>query len=359
MGEARNNGEILAEGADYAAIAQVVRGASTFAVCGHVNPDGDSVGSVLGMVALLRSLGKSVTPLLANASHAPAKYAFLEGHGDFIHATRFSKRVDVFVSVDTPTVERMGDSYEMMRRAATSISLDHHPEAGVGADLWRRDVGSSSASMMVWDLAKELTDGHPGAAVANACYTGIVTDTGCFQFQNSNARALLAASEMVLEGASPAQVCTEVFQSRKVAAIRLEGRIIERLRVSDGGKVAWSWILESDYDELGVAKEDTEGLVDTVRSVKSIEVAILAQSRKNDIRCSIRGKRDFDVSEIAREYGGGGHRAAAGFTLAGTLPAKMSDLSEMVDEIDARVEGFLRDGGEIGGHGCQDGSARP
>ncbi len=318
-------------------IAEVIGKASTFAVSGHINPDGDTIGSVLGIVALLKGMGKEVTPLLANASSAPEKYAFLDGYSDFVHATKFSKRVDVYISVDTPTVERMGDAREAMKRAGTSISLDHHPESGVGANLSRRDISSASASMMVWELAKHLTDGHPGKDVATACYTGIVTDTGCFQFQNTDSRALMYAYEMVAEGAVPSDVCEMVYHSRRPAALRLESQLISRIQLTSEGTVAWAWISEHDYDKLGACKEDTEGLVDRIREVGGIEVAMLIQGRRKDVRCSIRAKHGFDVSKIAHEYGGGGHRAASGFTLPGRLPDNMDRISSMVEEIEAKV----------------------
>lgn len=318
-------------------IAEACRKGEIFAICGHVNPDGDTVGSVLGMLALLRGMGKQATPLLANASHAPQKYAFLYGFEDYIHATHFEGDIDVFISVDTPTVDRMGDSADLMERAKLTISLDHHPEEGIGADLAIIDTQAASASMLVWDLAMELTDGHPGSDVAMACYMGIVTDTGRFQFQNTDARALQSATAMAREGADPATICTEVYQSRTAAALMLEGRLLSRLSTTPGGLVAWAWINETDYDELGASKEDTEGLIDSLRCVAGAEVALLVQGRKNDIRCSIRSKHDFDVSEIAHEFGGGGHKAASGFTISGKLEHKMDFIESLVDSIEQRV----------------------
>ena len=317
------------------AIAECISQGETFAVSGHVNPDGDCIASVLAMVGILRQLGKSAVPLLANMAPAPAKYAFLEGHGEFVHASDYDGSPDVFISVDTATVDRMGDSLAVMERAGASISIDHHPGGSVGAGIELVDDTAAAACILVWDLAKALLD-VPDASIASACYAGLLTDTGRFQFQNTDARSLTCAGDLVAAGADPAFVATEVYQNRPLPAIQLEGRMISRLELSPHGLIAYAWVDDSDYVELGAKMEDTEGLVDTVRAVAGIEAALLIRGRRTDVRCSIRAKRDLDVSEFARRYGGGGHKAAAGFTLDGLLPDRMGDIIEA-------IEGFERE----------------
>ena len=323
-------------GNDFVDIAEFIEDAQTFAVCGHVNPDGDCIGSVLGMTAALRQAGKKVTPLLADTSMAPARYMFLHGYGDFVRASDYIETPDVLIQVDTATVDRMGEAEALLGRCAKSVSIDHHPGEGLPTDMQHQNWGSASASMLVWDLARAIV-GEPDVFTAMACYTGLLTDTGRFQFQNTDGAALTYASEMVEAGADPALVATEVFQTRPLEAIQLEGRLIQRIKTTPAGMVAYSWVANNDYAELGAHKEDTEGLIDTVRAVNGIEVALLIRARENDVRCSIRAKREYDVSTIARQFNGGGHKAAAGFTLEGTLEQNRAKLQDLALQIEQQI----------------------
>ncbi len=323
----------------FAELSEIIRRGETFAICGHVNPDGDSVGSVLAVLSILDMLGKKSTPLLANASRAPKKYAFLAGYERFLHATRFSSSVDTFISVDTPNVDRMGDAIDVKKKAKICISIDHHPEIGVEADKTIRDIKAASTTMLVWELAKEVL-GSPTKEIATACLVGLMTDTGSFQFQNMDTRAFQSAAEMCSFGANPSEIATLVFQSKSLGLLQMQGRLISRLELSTDNNVCWGWIDENDYSELGVLKEETEGLIDTVRSVELADISILAQGRKNDVRCSIRSKTDFDVSEVARHFGGGGHKAASGFTLSGKLEANIDKIRDLVDKIDDQYRAY-------------------
>ncbi len=331
------------EGASYdnvplSEIAALIRDARTFAVCGHINPDGDCLSSVLAMTSLLRSMGKECQPLLANTMPAPQKYAYLVGFDEFKRALHYKKTPDVFISVDTPVVERMGESKPVMNRARASVSIDHHPGVGIGAGLTHCDTHAASASMLVWDLAKELV-GTPSAEVADACYAGLLTDTGRFQFQNTDHRCLSCAGEMMDAGADPARAATEIFQNRPLPAIQLEGLVIERIKLTPGGLISYSWIDNADYERLGAKKEDTEGLVDVLRAVEGVEVAVLIRGRENDVRCSIRAKRAVDVAVIAERFGGGGHRAAAGFNIECSLAEGIERVASAMAEVERDLLG--------------------
>lgn len=322
-------------------LAEFIEDAETFAVCGHINPDGDSIGSVLGMTAALRQAGKDATPLLADGAQAPRKYSFLQGYGDLMRASDYTGTPDVLIQVDTATPDRMGEAAAIMQRCAKSISIDHHPGEGIGADMQRCDSASCSASILVWQLAKAIV-GEPDPFVATACYMGILTDTGRFQFQNTNSDAFRYASEMVEAGADPAFVANEVYQNKPIGLLQMESRIISRIELTPEGRVAYSWICDRDNEELDVRREDAEGLVDIVRSVDGIDVAVLMRDRTDDVRCSIRAKDSYDVSEVARSFGGGGHRAAGGFTLQGSFdevePQVVSALEELERKIIAEEE---------------------
>ncbi len=321
----------------FADIAEFIEDAAIFAVCGHVNPDGDSIGSVLGMTAALRQAGKTVTPLMADGATAPHRFAYLQGYADFVRASDYTDVPDVLIQLDTANIERMGEAETLLQRCAKSVSIDHHPGGGIGADMSHIDPDSPSASMLVWELTKAMI-GQPDPFVAMACYTGLLTDTGRFQFQNTNPRAFVAASEMVEAGADISLAATELFMNKSLDVLRLESRVVSRICLTPSSRFAYSWILQRDNEELDVSYQDAEGLVDVVRSVEGIDAALLMRERPDGMRCSIRAKRDMDVSRIARQYGGGGHKAAAGFTIEGKTQEKIGWMVEQLTQIEQELD---------------------
>ena len=146
-------------------------------------------------------------------------------------------------------------------------------------------------------------------------YAGLVTDTGGFRFQNSDSRAFNMASELVAYGVDPAFVAMNAFQNRTLASLQLESMVIERIEVVFDGKVSISWVRDDDMKRVGATKADVEPLIDTVRAVQGTRVACMLREQDGKIRGNLRSKDDTDVSALARELGGGGHKAAAGFNL--------------------------------------------
>ena len=168
---------------------------------------------------------------------------------------------------------------------------------------------------------------------ALCAYAGIVTDTGGFRFQNSDARAFATAAELVEYGVNASDVAVQVYQNRTMASLGLEALVIERLQMVGNGWSAISWVSADDFERLGATKADAEPLVDAVRSVGGIHVACLLREQGDHIRGSLRAKDDTDVSELARELGGGGHKAAAGFTLEMPLQEAVSYVAERIESL--------------------------
>ena len=167
--------------------------------------------------------------------------------------------------------------------------------------------------------------------IALCAYTGLMTDTGRFQYQNTTADAYRAAAEMVAAGVSPDVPAREVFQSRSMASLHLEGRLLERMELLFGDRFSFSYITRADFQEFGASKADAEPLIDTLRSIRGIEVAcILKDQPDGTVRGSFRAKKDADVSAMARALGGGGHKAAAGFTFDGTLEEAIVAVKQQV-----------------------------
>ena len=297
-----------------AEIADKLRVFKSFALCGHVGPDGDSLGSQLALSAALTSMGKEVTCLLARKDEMDGSLSFLEGYDGLVLANEFDGDVECFIAVDVPTRERLADATDVLDRAGYSIVIDHHAVPTTMADLTFTVPSAASTSVLIWKLIAELGV-NPTAAMAECAYTGLMTDTGRFQYQNADSVAFACAAEMVACGAKPDVIAKHIYQNRRLASVRLESLATARMQLLADGQVALTWLSRSDFESCGATKADGEPIIDVLRSLQGVRVACVLREQGDEIRGSLRAKDDSDVASIARSYGGGGHKAAAGFSL--------------------------------------------
>ena len=314
-------------------VAQFLLDHDDFVVCGHVSPDGDCIGSQLGLAAALRALGKRVACVLAQNVPIDPHFAFLPGAADMVPASKYEGPCATFVAVDVSTRERIGEAARLLDRAEASLAIDHHAVSSTMADLAYIDPGSPAAALLVWQVAGLLGTSRV-KDVAQCCYTGTLTDTGRFQYQSTTSDTFRAAAAMVDAGADVTLVAREVFQNRSLPSILLESRVIGRMRFGSEGQVVLSWVAKSDFDELGAARTDAEGLVDTLRNVAGVRVACLLREQEGGVRGNLRAKDASNVSVVAQGFGGGGHKAASGFT----VKCSMEEARELVWQ--ALVEAF-------------------
>lgn len=317
--------------ADLPAIAQALAERDDVVISGHVSPDGDCLGSQLVLAHALRTLGKRATCVLATDEPYDEKLAFMPGMEGMVPASSFEGPVGVFVAVDVPTVERMGDAAALHDAAALTVTVDHHAVPTAMADLTYVDPDAAATAMIVWELAA-LLGARRDAAMATCAYTGLVTDTGRFQYQNTDAAALAAAADMVAAGADPALVARHVYQSRSLASVQLEGAAIGRMRLSAGGSVALSWVTKEDFARFGATKPDAEPLIDALRSLAGVRVACMLRDQGDMVRGSFRAKDGTNVAELAAAFGGGGHKAAAGFTVQAPIDEAVAQVTALLDQ---------------------------
>lgn len=305
-------------------VAEALRSARHVLVASHVDPDGDAVGSTLGLVLALERAGIGATPVLAHGPAAPSTYAFLPAAKRFVAAAA-APPADVVVAVDSPELSRLGDAEALAREASTLVVIDHHPDGDVPGALSLIDPSAPASGALVWELVPYL-DVSPDASVATCLYAALLSDTGRFSYANTTPAALRLAAEMIEAGARPHAIYAAIYETRSRGAQVLLGRTLERIEVANDGLVAWSWISAQDFDETGARPEEAENLIDHVRTLAGVRVVFLAKVLGTTIRVSLRAKADDDVSAVARAFGGGGHRAAAGFTYEGTMPALLAEL---------------------------------
>ena len=298
---------------DFSGAVELLKNAKTVALCGHKNPDGDCLGSILALTCALRAVGVQATPLLAT-SDKPANLSFMEGFDGLVPAEEHKETPDVFVMVDVPSDERMEMGAAVKARAKASIKIDHHAGPDDVADMCFIDTEAAAAGVLVWEFIAQMGI-EPTPAMAQCCFVALMTDTGSFRFQNADARAFEAASQMVAAGANPAYVATCVYQRKSIAALKLEARVAERVRFECDGHLVIPWMDTADLKELGASKDDCEELTDVVRQIGGPEISVVLRGQGDHIRGSIRSKTDHDVQAIAMKMNGGGHKAASGFTL--------------------------------------------
>lgn len=340
---------------DLASLAEELKGHSTFALCGHINPDGDCIGSQLALCHALRLLGKEVTCLLAQKGGIDKGLSFLPGISAMVPASDYGSTPEVFIACDVPSVERMGDDVAAVReRCGLTVTIDHHAHPERVSDLSYVDPAAPATTTIIWDLIKELGV-DPTDDVACCAYTGLVTDTGCFQFQNTDTAAFAAAFEMVSAGAKPDEVARNVFQNRTLASLKLEETVLSRMQLGLGGAYALSYLTRADFEKANAVKADSEPLVNVLRSIEGVQVACLLREEPEHIRGSMRAKNDVDVSALARSMNGGGHRAAAGFTLYEDLPTALAHVAQTLENA-LIASGKANEGAAGSEAGCGEGA---
>ena len=287
-----------------------------FVICGHVSPDGDCLSSQLALALALRQMGKRAVCVLVKDEPVESNLArVLPGVAEVAFAGAYDGPAEVFVGVDVPTRERIGeDACRLLDAAKTSFTIDHHAVPERMCATCYTDPDAASTTMLIWELCGYLGVDRSGD-IAHCCFTGLVTDTGRFQFQNTDARCMALAAQMVEAGANPAAISREIFQNRTVASLRLEGVALERMAFVEGGLAVISYLTRTDFERFGAVKSDAEPLVNVIRGVEGVRVACMLREQEDCIRASVRAKDDTNVAAIAEKLGGGGHVAAAGFTL--------------------------------------------
>jgi len=305
-----------------------LRHASSVVLCAHVRPDGDAIGSVLALTLALRAAGVPAVPTLANDRGPSVTYEFLPGFSLYTPVAEL-EQPQVFVALDTPSFERLGIAEQLARDAETLIVVDHHPDNAQFGQVNVVDPTAAATSQLVWRIIEAL-ELYPSAEMALCCYVALMTDTGRFQYDNTTATAFRDAAAMLDAGVDPAEASRLIYQERSAASLALEARLLSRLEIANGGKVAWAWLSDEDFVVTGALAEEAEHLPDAVRVIGGIEVAVLLRVIGNEVRGNLRAKTGADVGSVARALGGGGHKAAAGFTYVGSLDELLPRLLGML-----------------------------
>ena len=294
-----------------------IRQGNRFLLTSHVNPDGDAIGSELGLARLLRGLGKGA--VVWNRDPTPAVYKPLPG-SDRIHVGEeppagFPEKYDAIIVLECPSPDRTGIEPHLAERPV--INIDHHlGNQHYGAVNWV-DSAAPAVGEMVYRLAQGLKLALD-PETASCLYLTLVTDTGGFRFSNATPAAFEAAAALVRDGAHPEQVSQWLYESQPLPVVRLVGEMLQTLQIHEGGRIATVRLTLPMFEHVGAEPGDSEGLIDYPRSIAGVEaVALIRQREDGTHKVSLRSRGEVDVEKVARHYGGGGHRNASGFVLEG------------------------------------------
>ena len=317
-------------------IAEEIRTRQRFVISSHVRPDGDAIGSQLAMAFALRHLGKTVR--VVNSDMPPSPMLVFPGVAD----------IEVAQSVDDP-----GDAVIIMecgdfaRTGVTGldrgfvINIDHHlGNTMYGALNWF-DLSAAACGEMVFDLIQKL--GVPlTREIATHIYIAILTDTGSFHYSSISPRTFDICRQCVEAGLDPPAVARSIFDSNNLGRLKLFGAVLSRMELDASGRLATVWVDRALARNCGGTYEDTEGLINLPLTVKEIQAVVFFKEQgPDDWRISMRSKGEIDVNRVATEFGGGGHKNAAGCSATGTF-AELTALfrkkiTEQIDKVSAAV----------------------
>lgn len=310
---------------------EALRKHETFLISSHLNPDGDAVGSQLALHSFLLNLGKEVS--VVGSDPVPFAYSFLPNVAVLQCANPKSNKentrylslesipdVDVAIILDCGNLSRIGEALaERIHPRKALINIDHHHgNANFGThNLVNTDA--CAVGEIVFDLME-----YGGIEISQdqalCLYTAIFTDTGGFRYSNTTAKALRIAARLIEKGVQPARVAESIYDTIPYQRAKLFGMALETLKLSSDGKLVWVSVTGEMYERAKATSADTEGIIEYIRSLRGVEIAVLFREIENGaIKVSLRSKRGFDVERVAGEFGGGGHKAAAGCTVSEPL----------------------------------------
>jgi phosphoesterase RecJ-like protein len=296
-------------------ILEKIRESRTVCVGGHIRPDGDCIGSQVALALALRRQGKEVD--CWNEDPLPQKYAFLDP-GHVVERPKAGGEFDLVIALDCASFERLGTVGPGVERRKFLINIDHHQSNTRYGELNWISAREASTGELVFRLLRAA--GWPiTAAMADCLFTAVSTDTGSFQYPTTRPATYHTAGELVKLGANLDRVCHEVYQSFSLSRVRLLKHLYDHFHLTSRDRIAYLWLKSRDFARTGADRNDTEGLIDHLRAIEPVEVACIFEEMEPELtRISLRSKSaEVNVNDIAAQFGGGGHAAAAGARVAG------------------------------------------
>ena len=310
----------------YKKAVELIESSNSIYITAHINPDGDAIGSAFSMYLVLKNMGKDVHVIMPKYSD---KFSFLEDL-KFAEEKVDVNAYDLAISVDVSTIDRIAMSKEDFIKAKKRLVIDHHVFTNIDSDVSVVDNKAPATCQIIYEIFEDqdiLIDKN----IAQYLYLGILTDTGSFNYSNTNARTHMISSKLIEKGINFSYICQMVNDNIKENKLKLIAYAINNMETYLGGKLKYVKIDYAMMQSLGIDEEDAEGIVNYLRSVDGVEIAVYARELENGTyKVSMRSKGKIDVSKIATKFGGGGHINAAGFTADEEIDKVKNEIIELV-----------------------------
>ena len=318
---------------DFKNILNIFETRDNFLLTSHTDPDGDSVGSIIGLANFLRSLGKKVA--LFNEGHLPERYKFLDPDGRInFESVDPGFKPEIIVVLECPEIGRIGFVQDLITDDMTIVNIDHHPKNTRYGEINYIDETACAVAEVLFQIIRTGNHDIP-REVAEPFYAAIASDTGRFKFTNTDSKCFKVASELVKAGANPKAIADKIFSSHRPGTIKLLGKLLEKLELHADGKICILKLQLKDLQQYGVEVEDTEGIIDYSLVIRGVKVGILFKERdETTVKVGLRSQNGIDISKYARSKGGGGHVNAAGFTIS-------EKFDDAVKQVTSEVAEFL------------------
>lgn len=308
-------------------VVELIESKQRFAITSHIRPDGDGLGSSLGLYWLLRALGKEAEVI----THDPVPQAYRELPGALnIRVTpTIDEKYDAVFVIECSDISRPG-LLDLEKQFV--VNIDHHATSALFGNINWIDATASAVGEMIYNLCKAIGV-RVTKEIAECVYTALVTDTGSFHYSNTTERTFKVASELVKAGVKPAKVTQNVFSSYAWSKLQLLSEVLATAKRDASGRVAWMRQTIEMQERAGATEEDGDGFVNYPLTVGEVEaVALLKENAPGIYRTSLRSKGDINVARIAERFGGGGHRNAAGCTLKGDWDEAERTIAQLLIE---------------------------
>ena len=307
----------------FSAIERAISSAETFFIAGHLQPDGDTIGSGLALYSALTRMGKSAE--MYSRDQLPATLKCMTGAEHIIFAEKSKKTYDCAIILECSGLERMGDIIAATQ-AKVINNIDHHAHFNNFGTINYVNPRASSTAEIVYSLLVHFK--HKFTVLeAEYLWAGLVTDSGMFQQTNTTPECLLVAAELVKIGVKPNEMYQMIYSSKTLTSLNLLGMSLQTMQLADNGAIAYMRLEQSMFKATGSNVTEAEDFINHTMMVPGVKVGILfREENSGSVKVSFRSRQAYDVNAVARQFGGGGHKNAAGCTIPGTMSAVISQV---------------------------------
>lgn len=322
-------------------IRDVIKRYHHFLITTHIRADGDGIGSEIALFYALAGMGKSV--FIVNDSPVPQIYKFIiPGTGMYVYPEFPKDPAGVVFALDSPTLERLGKTQEIIPQDAVIINIDHHiSNEYFGAINWVTESMCATGEIILTLLKEMNIDITPD--IATALYVSIVTDTGRFTHSNTTSQALRAAAFLLERGARHTEISKNVYNANPFNSVQLHAQVLNTVSLHAGNQIATIWLTKEMLEKANVNAIDTQEFADIPVSIDGVTVGVLLRemTKPNWVKVSLRSRNGFNVNDVAKKFGGGGHKYAAGCEIQGSIAEVQQLILEELEKVLLQKNGVI------------------